>query len=199
MTNYSQNSEQEVILSYFAKKGPGHLLDIGANDGQTFSNSRALLEHFDWSGLLVEPSPTAFKKLNTLYGNNNLVECLNVAIGTIKGKIDFYDMGDHVGRGDTSLLATTAKDEMNRWRGTQFTKTRCKCVTYSEIEDVYEFITIDAEGVDIDILKQINLRHTQMLCIEWNNKIADLAVIRSIVPVEMKEIYRSLENVIFAR
>ena len=199
MINYSQNSEQEVILSYFAKKGPGHLLDIGANDGQTFSNSRALLEYFDWSGLLVEPSQTAFKKLNTLYGNNNLVECINVAIGTIKGKIDFYDMGDHVGKGDTSLLATTAKDEMNRWIGTPFTKTRCECVTYADIDDVYEFITIDAEGVDIDIVKQINLKHTQMLCIEWNNKIADLAVIRSIVPVEMKEIYRSLENVIYAK
>jgi len=40
----------------------GFLVDVGANDGITFSNSRALLER-KWKGMLVDPNPTAFRLL----------------------------------------------------------------------------------------------------------------------------------------
>ena len=40
---YSQNNEEQVILDYFGNK-IGNLLDIGANDGITLSNSRKLIE-----------------------------------------------------------------------------------------------------------------------------------------------------------
>lgn len=61
MKDYSQNREQAVILRNLAGIN-GTLLDIGANDGITFSNTRALVE-LGWSGVLVEPSRTAFLKL----------------------------------------------------------------------------------------------------------------------------------------
>ena len=39
---YTQNDEESVIRGYFGYQDPKclFLLDIGANDGQTFSNSR---------------------------------------------------------------------------------------------------------------------------------------------------------------
>ena len=43
MIDYTQQLEQDVILNYFENKEHGTLLDIGANDGETFSNSRALI------------------------------------------------------------------------------------------------------------------------------------------------------------
>ena len=43
MIDYTQQLEQDVILNYFENKEHGILLDIGANDGETFSNSRALI------------------------------------------------------------------------------------------------------------------------------------------------------------
>ncbi len=58
---YSQNNEEQIIIEYF-KDFKGHLLDIGANDGLTLSNSRKLIE-LGWTGDLVEPSPNAFQKL----------------------------------------------------------------------------------------------------------------------------------------
>ncbi len=158
MTKYSQNLEQDYILNYFANHAPGHLLDIGANDGQTLSNSRALIEYKDWSGLLVEPSPTAFKKLNSLYKDNDLVECLNVAIANEKGRIEFYDMESHLGKGDTSLLSTAVVSELPKWAATtEFKKIKVKAVTYAEIIDTYDFITIDCEGLDLDVLRQIRI------------------------------------------
>ena len=41
---YSQNQEEQIILDYFNDVKVGHVLDIGANDGKTFSNSLALIE-----------------------------------------------------------------------------------------------------------------------------------------------------------
>ena len=58
MKDYSQNGEQKIILEYFQDKYKGKVLDIGANDGITLSNSRALIEK-GWDGVLIEPAPSA--------------------------------------------------------------------------------------------------------------------------------------------
>ena len=60
MKDYSQHGEQAIILDYFEKQGiqQGRFLDIGANDGITFSNSYALVIR-DWKGVAVEASPSA--------------------------------------------------------------------------------------------------------------------------------------------
>lgn len=200
MKIYSQNDEQIHIVNYFGNK-PHHLLSVGENDGQTFSNSRYLLKELNWSGLLVEPSPTAFKKLKALYNDNDLVECLNVAIANEKGRIDFYDMGEHVGKGDTSLLSTAVQSETNRWNGVQFNKVKVKAVTYADIIDTYDFITIDCEGLDLDVLKQIDLKHTSLVCVEHNsvreirNGIIDYCAAFGL----NKKVYECMENIILGR
>jgi FkbM family methyltransferase len=136
-----------------------------------------------------------------LYADNDLVECLNVAIANEKGRIDFYDMGEHVGKGDTSLLATAVQSETNRWAGTQFTKCKVKAVTYADIVDTYDFITIDCEGLDLDVLKQIDLKHTSLVCVEHNsvreirNGIIDYCASFGL----NKKVYECMENIIMGR
>jgi hypothetical protein len=61
MIDYSQHGEQEVILKYFAGT-QGTFLDIGANDGVTFSNTYAL-QLMGWRGVLVDASPVAAARL----------------------------------------------------------------------------------------------------------------------------------------
>lgn len=201
MPRYSQNTEQFVIQEYF-NGYTGTLLDIGANDGRTFSNSLALIEA-GWQAVLVEPG-AAFEALQMRHFENDNVTMFNVAIGTKTGTIDLYDMGSHIGKGDKSLLATTVKDEMKRWTGTEFAAVSVDCLIYDDFLKQspikqFDFITIDAEGMDVAILQQIDLSEVKCLCIEWNGNKGELEMIRSIVPVEMKEVYRSLENVIYVR
>lgn len=200
MINYSQNDEQIYIANYFGSK-PHHLLDIGANDGRTFSNSRHLLDNLGWSGLLVEPSPTAYKKLSSLYADNDLVECLNVAIANEKGKIEFYDMGEHVGNGDTSLLSTAVKSELARWTNVEFKKTKVKAITYAEIADTYDFITIDCEGLDLDVLKQIDLKNTSLVCIEHNSvREVRNGIINYCASFGLnRKVYECMENIILGK
>jgi FkbM family methyltransferase len=194
--NYSQNNEDIVITNYF-KGRTGVLLDIGANDGYTFSNSLALIDS-GWAAVLVEPSPTAFKKLKELHANNANVKLHNVAISTSKGTATYYDMGNHVDETDSSLLSTLVQDELKRWDGIEFKTKKVKTVPYSEIENVYDFITIDAEGCEELILPQINLEHTQMLCIEWNGDYKKKEFFEKYTQ-GFKIILINCENIIFAR
>ena len=69
MEGYSQYGEDRLILDFFNGK-KGNLLDIGANDGRTISNSLLFIEH-GWAGVLVEASPIAFEKLKKEHESND--------------------------------------------------------------------------------------------------------------------------------
>lgn len=62
MPGYSQNGEESHILHYFEVMGikKGHLVDLGAGDGYTMSNTRALLEK-GWTGDLYDGDPKGAK------------------------------------------------------------------------------------------------------------------------------------------
>ena len=199
--SYSQNNEENVLLKYFGDF-TGTLLDIGANDGKTFSNSLRLIE-LGWRAFLIEPSPTAFAKLEDLHYNNTDVDYLNCAIGSASGEADYFDMGNHINQGDSSLLSTLVATEMTRWVGTKFTRSKVPVITWAEMcekfqEDEFDFITIDVEGMEMQILKQIDFTNVRCLCVEWNNKPTNKADFESVIPSRFKLIHSNLENLIYA-
>lgn len=202
MKDYSQNGEQKIILEYF-KGFIGTFLDIGANDGMTLSNSYALYQKA-WEGICVEPSATAFVRL---LENQPESMNLNVAIGKENGEVEFYESGEHLGQGDFSLLSTIYKDELVRWKGTnnKFTKKKCECITFQKLLDQtkvanIDFITIDAEGVDYEILTQINLHGlgVKMVIVETNSK-EDEKYIRYCHSHGLSLKHKNHENLILAK
>ena len=165
---FSQNQEEDVILSYFKDKPVGQLLDVGANDGVTFSNSRALILS-DWAGDLVEPDPVAFKQLTETYNPNVKYEprCFNCAISNTTGKFRFYSAND-------SLYSTVLAS--NRRHNPAFDELDVMHFKYSDFlllaqKPSYDFITIDAEGLDLQILEQIDLSKTKLVCVEHNGTV----------------------------
>ncbi len=202
MNVFSQNNEQEVILKYF-EGSDGKFLDIGANDGITLSNTRALLE-YGWEGVCVEPSQEAF---NRLVVSSSAYKCtsFNVAIGTHNGEVEFNEMGDHLGEGDVSLLSTVLTPE-KKWSKVPFKKTKVSMWTYKELLKhspikEFNFISIDAEGMDWDILRQIDLSKTQMICLEHNGDIKTELRMRTYCTQFglTKIMLKNAENIIYAR
>jgi FkbM family methyltransferase len=172
---HSQNNEEQIILEYF-KDHIGVFLDIGANDGITLSNTRRLAK-MGWSGVCVEPSPTVFNKLSKLYEDNQNIQCVPFAISNSSGKCTFYESNEHLGNGDYSLLSTLIESEIDRWKGTQtFTKIEVDTITIDRLFEIsnfkkFDFISIDCEGLDYEILKNIKpyISETKMICVEWNS------------------------------
>lgn len=199
---YSQGNEEQIILDYF-KDFKGKLLDIGANDGKTFSNSLALIE-LGWSATLVEPSVTAFEKLKELHKDNELVYLENIAIGKENGFLTLYESGHHLkNKSDVALLSSLNESETIKWKkvGVDFKEYKVDVCCYSEIEDNYDFITIDAEGYDLEILKQIDLTNTKLLCIEWNSIESNKEQILKYTSTFGMDniIYQSAENLLICR
>lgn len=184
MRDCTQNGEGPIIAKYFGDF-KGTVLDVGANDGITFSNSRGLIE-VGWKAVLVEPAKIAFSKLRencemVIYrGRVEFVPTLtliNAAITSQDGPVDFYDSGTHLNKGDTSLLSTTRPEELARWKksGEVFTKTTVRGITFETLMKEtgvshFDFISVDCEGADWDVVRQIDLTAVgcRMLCVEVN-------------------------------
>lgn len=199
---YSQNSEQDIILNYFGDY-KGAFIDIGANDGVTFSNTRALSE-LGWKGVLIDASPKAFKKLQENYPNQLDFHLYNIALARQNGIITFNESGSLLGGGDVALVSTFHEHEMDRFKSVvQYEKVEAKCLTWTAflkgcpIKE-FDFISMDIEGNELDVLPLIDLENTKMICIEHNGN-TELQREYEKYLFGFKLVYTSGENLIYAR
>lgn len=170
MKTYSQNQEDLFIANYFGDF-KGTLLDIGANDGITFSNSRALIEN-GWKAHLIEPS-SVYGYLMNLYDDREDIHCHKLAIGEEIGSAVLYESGAHVlGGYDKALVSSLNINETARWvkNGVNFEPVKVTVLTFAafwELTDFskFDFITVDAESYDWLILRQIDLRSVDCKCL----------------------------------
>lgn len=202
LTSYSQNKEQEVILNYFNGK-QGTFCDVGANDGKTFSNTYALA-HLGWCGVFIEPSPRAFAKLKQLYQDTKGCFYLyNYAIGTTNGKVTLYESGELVKQGDVGLVSTLVEKETERFkRVTSYEPVRVDCYRWKTALNrwkikKFDFISIDIEGYELEVLEQIDLSETKLICVETNGSLEKKAKL-DVMLKEFRVIYTSPENLIYA-
>jgi FkbM family methyltransferase len=169
-----QNLEDKIVSDWFGQY-IGVALEIGANDGVTYSNSFHLIENW-WGAVLVEPSQKVFPKLAKLHENNNRVICVNCAIGDHNGIGKLLDSGDFLLKGTCSLLSTLKPEETKRWGDVSFEETEVNIITFNTLlkqspYKKFQFVSLDAEGMDLDILRQIDLNRIdcRCICVEHNS------------------------------
>jgi FkbM family methyltransferase len=193
---FSQGIEEEYITNFFGNT-KGRLLDIGAFHPETFSNSRKLILD-GWEAVLVEPSPKCFKTIEDFYMDNESVRVFNVALNTYDGEMVFYD--------SAGAVATGCKDHYERWKEIQkdFVETKVPCLSWEKFYNYmfkkrFDFISIDAEGMDWEILKQIDLDETEtkLVCIEYSYNFSD--IINYLAKFNFGVIYNNAENLIVGR
>ncbi len=199
---YSQNKEEQVILDYFQGQA-GNFIDFGANDGVTFSNTRALAER-GWKGVLIEPSPRAFDKLKSVYEGHKSIYTYQVAIGGHNGKAMLQESGPLCSSSDVGLVSTFHNHEMDRFKKTvQYTPIEVKVFKWKTFLNrltikEFDFVSMDVEGNELNILPDMDLSKTKMICLEWNSK-PDLKQEFEKYLEGFKLIYTSGENLIYAR
>jgi len=200
---HSQNAEEQIILDYFKGK-EGTFIDIGANDGKTFSNTYALSK-LGWCGILIEPSPRAFYKLKQLYEDTKGCFYLyNYAIGTSNGKVKMWESGELVKTGDVGLVSTLIEKETDRFKRTvKYEEITVDCFRWKTAMNrwkfkQFDFISIDIEGLELEVLEQIDLTGTSLICVETNGDLTKKANLDEMLK-DFKLIYTSPENLIYAR
>jgi FkbM family methyltransferase len=175
---YSQNQEEAFVADYF-KDEVGVFLELGANDGMTFSNTYNLLQK-GWRGTLVECSPKALEKLKeNMEPFKHQVYLIDVAISVYDGSTTFYESGTLLNNGDTSLVSSLKESELQRWNSLKipFEKIEVQTLTFNSmlsrsIHKKFDLVSIDIEGMERFVIPQIDFKKlgTRMVIIEFNGK-----------------------------
>lgn len=173
---FSQSEEEKYILEYF----DGHVgtfLDIGCNDCKTFSNTHALALR-GWSGVVIDASPKAIEKCKALYEGRKDIFIYQWAISKQfknNGKAILHESGPLIGKDDVGLVSTFHAHEMDRFRRTvRYEPVEVKTykwkTAYNRIPlKKYDFISIDVESDELNILPDMDLTDTRLICLEWNS------------------------------
>lgn len=153
LEDYSQSGEQGLVLEHAlaqaqAPKG-GRFLDIGAGDGETFSNTRALAQ-LGWAGVAVEPAAWAFDRLVARYAPTAVQPVCAVITPDRSGLVEFaYSRDDH--------LSSINQGHVNRWRSqVPFAYVHHVAITLPELLRAFgsfEVVSIDAEGISVDLAR----------------------------------------------
>jgi FkbM family methyltransferase len=191
---YSQRDEEIYILQACKDVARRRLLDIGAWDSKTFSNSRALIEQ-GWGGVLIEPSPGPLRNLIRAYVGDPEVIVLAAAVACEPGLVMLQITDDSVSTSDAGQFDVWKS--RTDFLGPMF----IQALTIQQILErfgSFDFVSIDTEGSSIDLLKV--MLATEMfprcICAEHNGR--DGEAIMAAQSRGYKLVYRSEENVVFS-
>lgn len=153
--SYSLRDAQGVpldhkLLSLMPYKN-GVFIEVGALDGHGQSNTKLFEEFYDWTGILIEPSPNLFQ---VLCSNRPKSRCFGCALGAFE-EDGSYGFGDFDGEYMSSLVGRTGKPAHVRVliRSLQSILDECG------ISHV-NFFSLDTEGYELNILKGIDFDKT---------------------------------------
>lgn len=204
---YSQNDEEQVILDFFGDRSDGELLDLGAYDGSTFSNSRALIEA-GWNAVLIEPSPWPFGALVDLHKANPQVELVNAlvlpAAGPTAGLAEFF-----VTRDATSC---TQAGTTQRWGTAQYRRILVPALSVAMLHQClsqrnprrFDFISVDVEDDTMALVRALGetdwMAGAALICLEHTaGGISSESEITAYMAGQGRRvIHRTPENLLFA-
>jgi FkbM family methyltransferase len=182
MKSYSQYYQDFFIDFLFNKKEGGVFLDIGANDGITFSNTYHFEKFRNWTGLCIEPHNEVFEKSKSI--RNCFLE--NCCISNKETIVTFRKI---IGNGNLDMLSGIVEfmsDEFkkriddvvkNNTNAGQYTDIKIFAYNINTLLEKYNLIaidycSIDTEGAEYEIVSSIDFEKYSItsFSIEGNNE-----------------------------
>ena len=175
MNNSKSQIGQDLILDQqiFKGKSNGVFVEVGALDGFGASNTWFFEMERNWSGLLIEPNPVEFNKRNQHPRPNSIFE--NCAISDVEmdinflsiegpcnvlsGIMEFYN-SQHLERIDRELEMYSNHPEghelYSRKEQIPMKAVRLESLFSKHNITKIDFISIDVEGAELQVLNSIN-------------------------------------------
>ncbi len=146
---------------------------VGANDGVTGDPCGTLfLENANWTGLLIEPVPYCVDRLKSIYGDRDRFIIDQVAVGTAEGTVTFYYASEDAKRSLSGLphwydqLGSFNREHIVEHLDGKLEPYILTAEVQVESLDAIlhrhgltriDFLHIDTEGHDLEVLKSVNL------------------------------------------
>ncbi|EMR03692.1 FkbM family methyltransferase [Cesiribacter andamanensis] len=163
---YSQYGQDQYIYQKFFKgQESGFFIEIGANDGITYSNTYFFEKECGWNGLCIEPHPSAYAKLEQNRNCLTMNICVSNKVGIneflkiegyaemLSGLNEKYDDA-HIERINNSIQIHGGKKDI----------IEIPCKRLDQILDEnniskVDFCSIDTEGGELEIIESADLHY----------------------------------------
>ena len=157
----SQNGQDLFALLSNNFKRNGIFIEFGAYDGVIFSNTHLLEKQFGWTGILIDPIPNHYESMKQ---NRNC----KLIHGAITAKHQESVLIEELPASDLSRFVNKRKilKKVHEVKALTLQEVIDQNLTSNEID----FLSIDIEGEDIEILKSLDLSRYKIkaICVEHN-------------------------------
>ena len=166
---YIDESRAQLHQDLFAyatsggKQG-GFFVEFGATNGEELSNSWLLEKHFGWHGILAEPARVWHSALRV---NRNAVIETDCVWKTTGDQLEFLEVSAAV----LSTVAEHGDGDLHRRRRKNAISYKVMTVTLNDMlvrhnaPQFIDFLSIDTEGSEFDILSAFDFSRHQFGCI----------------------------------
>lgn len=169
------NGQDLFILKLLGHKRNGTFIDIGANDGITLSNTYLLEREYAWRGVAIEPIPKIYQKLK----ENRVCQTINGCIANQPGKAKFIEV-----EGGPNMLSTLAVNNVGltarrirknaKRHNANVKEIEVECYDIKSVAEKsgiksVDFLSLDTEGGELEILKSINFQKLPITLISVEN------------------------------
>jgi len=178
---YSQIEQDKYFIENINKgKRNGYFVDIGANDGISFSNTYALEKYLGWNGLCVELDDATFTKLKECRTCRCVQECVFNETG-IEKEIE-VPLAKEIPEGNHMLIRLKDLPLYESGKYCYFpeqfkdiktykkiTKTLTQIFLENHVLSIIDYMSIDIEGSDLAALQGLDFSKYKIkfLTIEW--------------------------------
>jgi FkbM family methyltransferase len=168
---YGQFETDKYIEKYFPNKSNGVAIEVGAYDGIKGSNTK-YFEDAGWKCICIEPNPLVFEDLS-----KNRKTCINCACSSPDKSTDILRIFTLKSGIQSSLTSLHPDQRLINDYGKDITNIALmpvQCITLdsiiSSIGQFIDFISIDTEGTELDVLQGLDLTiHRPSLLVIENN------------------------------
>lgn len=163
--SYSQEEEDLVIDNLLNYKKRGFYVDVGAYDPTTFSNTKRFYLK-GWRGINIEPDIDNFKKF--LKERKRDVN-LNIGVGNKSDNLFYYNFfPDTVSTFSINDMKRNLRKKYKLIKKTKISVRKLSFVLRKYCRQKIDFISIDTEGFDLEVLKSNNWKKfkPKIICIE---------------------------------
>ncbi len=154
-----------LYSTLFGDRADGTFVEVGAYDGETFSNTSCLAD-LGWRGLMIEPVERSYAKCVARHRDNARVAVLNRAIGPTETTIRFWDNGEY----STGSPDEMAVNRANNWVGPATRETEVRqmrldvALSEAGIAPRFDLLAIDVDGMEEQVFESFDLAHWLPRC-----------------------------------
>ena len=178
MKSQPRCNQDKLILDFLVQNDltvSGNYIEFGMDDGIKHSNSYFFEKEFNFTGLCLEPNPLRYSLLKT---SDRRCIMGNIGVGAkeqvlefwsihgkgaqVSGFRNFFDDGHlkrinkRVNKNDIEIIRVKSDNLMNILKESSF------------LCNSYDFLSIDCEGCELEVLESIDLKLFNIIVVETN-------------------------------